>query len=205
LNITFQAIEIFVFLLPGFVTLFLVSHLVSTPQTTEFDKIISALFYSFLTYTIYSLLTDLKPVYATITPSGSIQQFNFNLNGKAFAILLVISSFLGLLASLSYTYDLHMKLFRFIKITKRTSRNTVWTDVFSDKKSYIIANLSDNQRAIGWPEYYSDTSGQEYIFLTQASWIDENNNTIPIQGPGLLITLGSKIESIEFVNGVEEE
>lgn len=185
--------------------MFFVSHLVSTPQKTDFDKIISALFYSFVIYTFFSLLTDLKPIYATLNPSANGTQFAFNINSKAFLILLAISLFIGLAASLSYTYDLHMRLFRFLKVTKRTSRNSVWIDVFSDINSYVIVNFIDNQRAIGWPKYYSDTFGQEYLFLSQASWIDKNNNTIPIAGPGLLITLGAKIESIEFVTGEKED
>lgn len=204
MNLSFQALEIFIFILPGFITLFLVSHLVSTTQKTELDKVITALFYSFIIYTLFSF-TNLKPIYATITPYEKGQQFSFNFDGKAFSIILIISIGLGIFASYVYTYDLHMKFFRFLKVTKRTSRDSVWNDVFSDKKSYVIVNFIDSQRAIGWPEYYSDSSGQEHVFLTQASWIDENNDPIPIKGPGLLLPLGAKIESIEFVNGLTEE
>ena len=56
----------------------------------------------------------------------------------------------------------------------------------------------------GWPNDYSDSQKNYFIYLTQPAWIIENSKTkkreyIDLDIDGILITSEQKIESIEFL------
>ena len=100
--------------------------------------------------------------------------------------------------------DLHMKFFRRLKVTDRTSRTNVWFDVFTDIKSYIIVNFEDGRRLYGWPKYFSDDPNDKSLFLCHAAWIKDDGELIKLDNRGILITPNEKIDTIEFIKEKEE-
>jgi hypothetical protein len=55
-KIAFESAEVLLILLPGFVTSWILVSLTVRPSQTDFDKIIEALFYSFVIYVFARLL-----------------------------------------------------------------------------------------------------------------------------------------------------
>lgn len=202
---TFQALQVLIFLLPGFVTAAVINFLFVTRKKTELDKVIEALFYSFVNYSIFILLLnrypDLRPLSVLKQTNNGIETYILEYHSIGFLSILAISILMGLFISFLNTKDLPTRFFRSLKITTRTSRSSIWSDVFHDEAphAYVIVNLVDGQRIMGWPLYYSDTPEESSIFLSDAYWVGENNNKIKIPGPGILITSATKIESVEFL------
>lgn len=191
---TFQALQILIFLIPGFISATILNALVVRKAKTELGRIIEALILSMLIYTIYSLISGVSPV----TLNQIEKSIVYSYDSKSFLWLGVLSLGIPAILSLLITNDLHMKLARFLWISRRTARSSVWFDVFYDIRKHIIINLEDGRRIYGWPLYYSNDPESPYIFLSKPSWVQEER-FIDLDIEGILITPEEKIESIEFL------
>ena len=90
--------------------------------------------------------------------------------------------------------------FRWLKISERSARSSVWNDVFSNLKGFVQVGMSDGRSVIGWLRKYSDEDDSHALFLDEASWIDSDGKEIPIHGPGILLTKNLGNEYVMFLN-----
>ena len=106
------------------------------------------------------------------------------------------------------------RLFRAIGLTERTTHNSIWNDIFEREaidNQPVQVEFADGRSVLGILLYYSDTSDEGSVYLKEASWVDESGQTIPIPGPGILLTRNSEIRSVSLLNpapdtpGVEAE
>jgi hypothetical protein len=193
---TFQALQIFLFLIPGFISSAILNTLVvRKKEQGELAKIIEALIFSMLIYTFYSFLIKQSPIVLDQT-SGTI---TYSYDAESFLALFLLSVLLPIPLALFATNDWHMKLARWLKISKRTARSSVWFDVFYDVKKHIIVDFENGRQVYGWPMYYSDDPDEPYIYLYEPFWI-QDNKYVPTGLTGLLITPEQKIEFIEFLD-----
>lgn len=203
---SFQAIQILIFLIPGFISEALLNQFVFRKDKSELWTIVEALIFSLIIYTIYSLVISKSPVELTVinSPNESTSS-TYTYNSVAFLWLVAFSVIIPIILSYLLTYDVYMKLLRFLHISKRTTRESTWLDVFSDYQSYIIVNFSDGRRIMGWPRYYSDDPDSQYIYLYEPALIVPNRKTKKDEyqylntAEGILITPEQKIESIVFL------
>lgn len=191
---TFQALQILIFLIPGFISATILNALVVRKAKKELGIIIEALILSMLIYTIYSLISGVSPV----TLNQIEESIVYSYDSKSFVWLGVLSLGIPVILSLFITNDLHMKLARFLRISRRTARSSVWFDVFYDIRKHIIINFKDGRRIYGWPQYYSNDPESPYIFSFKPCWI-QGEKFIDLDIEGILITPEEKIESIEFL------
>lgn len=198
----FEALAVLIILLPGFLAARTVQALCVRPSQTELDKVVEALLYSFVTYVVYAVILKRFPlqIIHEALPNGS-QQSTPQIHSFDLLILLGVSLLLALVASASITNDLHGRLFRFLRITKRTTRSSIWGDVFHDLSYYVQIQFADGRKVLGWPKYFSDTPEESSIFLENAAWVEKDGRLIDIPGPGILITRNMQIESIMFLSG----
>ena len=197
---TFQALQILLFLIPGFISSAMLYSLVIRHDKSELSRIIEALVFSLLTYALYSLIKMPLPI--SLLKAG--EEINYTLNPLGFLWLVLISIALPLLLSLFITNDWHMKIARKLLITRRTARTSVWFDVFYDIKKHIIINFENGRRIFGWPMYYSNDPEKQYIFLHKPAWIVKDakkgeEKYVDLAIEGILITPEQRIESIEFL------
>ncbi len=192
---TFQAVQIFIFLIPGFISSrFLDSLIIRKQDQKELSSIIEALVLSMVIYTVYSLTGLPSP----ITLDQVKSTFSYNYDTESFVILLGISILLPMLLAFIVNNDLHMKLARVFKLTKKTSRLSIWHDIFYDKKPLVIIDFSDNRRLFGWVEYFSDDPEKPYLYVAQPQWVLDDQY-IETGLEGMLITPEQKISYIEFL------
>jgi hypothetical protein len=200
----FSGIHLLLVLLPGFLAAWIVSSLTIGQTRSEFDKVIEALVYSFIVYAICVVIfgfTDLGAFLAQDNFSDSlIQQAKWPILTS-----LILSVALGLALSWSITNDKITNGLRALGITARSSRASVWSDVFHTVDGYVLIEFDDGRRLMGWPQHFSDTPEDGSLFLTRAAWIEEDNARVEIEGPGILVTKNLPIQTIMFLNGITNE
>jgi hypothetical protein len=119
-----------------------------------------------------------------------------------FAFIVAVT--LGLTISYLQTNDVLTKRLRSAGFTRRSSRSSVWSDVFHDVdiESYALVEFVDGRRLLGLPAYFSDTPEEGSLFLAKAAWVDDSGQRLAeIEGPGILITRNLAIQTISFLKG----
>ena len=210
--VTPAALEILPILLPGFTAAYLVQLLATRAKQTDLEKIVEALLFSFSIYVSYSLIRHTGlPVTLVSTAHGDTFQFqSINLVwliGLTLSFALLMILYVNKDGARFFRGD--VRLFRWIKLTERTSRNSIWNDTFQDVQqqvdpeagSIVQVELGDGRRVIGAVKFYSDTADECSVFLQRAAWVGEDETTdIPILGPGILLTGNAKITSVSFLD-----
>jgi hypothetical protein len=184
---SFEALEILLLLLPGFLSARIVQSLFVRPQQTELDKIVEALQYSFIIYVLFAL------TFQTV----KVNQFR----ALHLAVLMLYSLGLGLLIATSLTQDWVGRALRPLRMTQRTSNTSVWNDTFQHCGGYVLVELSDGRLVLGWVRYFSDREEQLSLFLEDAAWVQSDGTRVHIDGPGILLTSESGIKNLMFVDG----
>ena len=200
-GLKFEAVAVLLVLLPGFLCARIVQSLCVRPKQTELDKIIESLLYSFVVYVAFvALFGGAVPVGFQIGADNGVQHYAIELHAKPLLQLAAISSLLALLVGFIVTNDISGWVFRKLRLTQRTTRSSVWSDVFHELRGVVHVELGDGRRVIGWLRYYSDEPKDASLFLEKAAWVrTDNDELIPIQGPGILITQHMGIKFVEFL------
>lgn len=198
MNISIETLTIFVFLIPGFVSSLIINTIVVRKGKDNLSKIIEALVFSFFIYVVISMVNGENPVLIRSEQINNKTTYAISYNSNVVIPVAVLSIFLPLLLGFLSTTDIHMKLLRKLKITNKTARETVWLDVFTEQKRYVIVNLADGRRVFGWPMYYSNNPEEGCLYLYDAAWINDEGKYIDLKIHGLFLVKKDNIESIEF-------
>lgn len=191
----FETLQILILLLPGIISSKVLDFFIARKKPEPFEKILESLVFSMIIYVLFTFFSDKSPVYLCAEKTGYFLKYN----AIGFLGLFIISLFIPVIFGVCHTYDFPMNILRRFKLTNRTSRDTIWYNVFCDLKTHIIINFENGRRIYGWPMYYSDDPAKPYIFLHKPAWIDEGKFTY-LDIKGILITSEQKIESVEFLN-----
>lgn len=196
------ALEILLILLPGFAAAYVVQLLALRGSQTDLDKVIEACLYSFLIYATFVSFTHgalpFDVLFAKPPATEAIIQWHPNRLIGLSAITLAFS----ILGTVYINRDGNW-LFRKIKVTERTSRRSIWNDIFQReaKKSQVVqVELGDGRSILGVLNYYSDTAEECSVYIAQASWVGEDGVPIRIPGPGILLTKNANIQSISLLD-----
>lgn len=196
-----EALGILLVLLPGFTAAYLVQLLAARRKQSELDKGIEALIFSLLLYLItlpffgYSLPIAWSPAGGQHPDAWQIHVVWPHL--CALAILAVV---LGAIYAASVNHNWLTAPFRFLKVSDRSARSSVWNDVFSDLGGFVQVGISGERSVIGWIRKYSDDDDSHEVFLEDAAWVDAEGNEHPIRGPGILLSKNLEIEYVMFLD-----
>jgi hypothetical protein len=190
---SFEAINILLFLIPGFISSAIFSALVVRRRDKgELGKIVEALIFSMFVYLVYSPFGR-KPI--SMAADGSLDY-----DALSFLILIVPSLVFPLALSWLVTNDWHMQVARRKGITNRTARSSTWYDVFSDEERFILIRFKDGRKLFGWAEHYSDDPDEPYIYVTSPHKVGPDGRLIEHASyEGVLITPQMEIEYIWFL------
>jgi hypothetical protein len=196
-----QALSVLLILLPGFFSSKIVQMLCARPKQTELDKIIEALLFSFFTYVLFALTAgvELPLSWAAINgPAGA--HYSIELHRGRLVLLVLYSAVLGLSWGWITNHDALLKLLRKSGFTQRSSRISVWNDIFHLLGGTVQVGLKDGRMAKGWLRCYSDEAEDSTFFLEAASWIDTEGKEYKVAGPGVLITKQSEVQFVIFLD-----
>lgn len=201
-----EALGILLILLPGFATAYLVQLLAARRKQSGLDKVVEALIFSLVLYLFtlpffgYTLPIAWHPGDGAHSDSWQILIVWPHL--LTLAILAIV---LGAIYAHSINHNWLTAPFRWLTVSERSARSSVWNDVFSDLKGIVQVGLSDGRTVIGWLRKYSDEDDAHVLFLEEAAWIDSDLKEIPIHGPGILLTKNSGIEYVMFLDSDDQD
>jgi hypothetical protein len=204
--VTLLALQVFLILLPGFSAAYFVQALATRRSQTDFERVVEALVFSFFIYVCFVPWNHGSlPFHIKHDPTG---QFDATVqwDPNQLVILALVTAVFSLLAIAYIRHDGN-RLFRTIGLTERTTRNSIWNDILEHEaidNQPIQVELGDGRNVIGVLLYYSDVSEEGSLYLTQAAWVDSEGATVPIPGPGILLTRNSGIRCVSLLNPVEE-
>ena len=208
------ALQIFMILLPGFASAYIVQLLVARRTQTDLERITEALLYSFLIYVAYSLLRHGHlPFHIAKDPIDNENTILWDTGGIALLALVTLGFAFAVTAYYKHDGNRILRLFDtknprarrwlgWLILTERTTRNSIWNDVFQSEYKegqYVQAELADGRRLLGVVFYYSDSAEEKSLYLTRAAWLPEQGDPIEIKG-GILLTQASGITSIMLLD-----
>jgi hypothetical protein len=203
---TLLALQVFLIVLPGFSAAYIVQALAARRSQSDLERVIEALVFSFVIYVCYVPLNHGKlPFHIQVDPSGKGSETI--LWEPAQLIWLATVTIVFSLAAVAYIRFDANRVFRWIRLSERTTRNSTWNDIFESEAisgQPLQVELADGRSVLGSLLYYSDVAEDASVYLTQASWVDVNGNTVPIPGPGILLTKTSGIRSVSLLNPASE-
>lgn len=201
-----QALGVFLILLPGFTCAYIVQQLAVRPKQTELDKVIEALLLSFVLYLcIGPFFGFALPVGWHPTSTGGLQNYGIAVAWRELVALALGALGLGIFYSASVNHDWILTLLRKTHVTERTSRTSIWGDVFQELGGTVQVGLADGRMVTGWVRYYSDDVNDAAVFLEKAKWVDHNGSDIPVDGPGILLLPKSGIQYVMFLKNETTE
>ncbi len=200
--VTLLALQLLLILLPGFSAAYFVQALSVRRSQSDFERVIEALVFSFLIYLCDAPINRGRlPFHIAGDPSG-----------KGADTVLWEPAQLGWLGILTVAFAVVAiayirfdgnRVLQAIGLTERTTRNSVWNDIFETEAAEIQpvqVELSDGREVLGVLLYYSDAAEDASLYLTQASWVDKEGRTTAIPGPGILLTKNSGIRSVSLLD-----
>jgi Family of unknown function (DUF6338) len=204
-DIRFEAITVLVVLLPGFFAARIEQRLTVNPKQNEFDKIVEALLYSFFIYLIFTVIFHAFPISLTAEQAGETVHYSIEASPLRLALLPVIALALSVLVSFAANNDYFGRLFRLLRVSRRTWRSSTWGDVFHNFGGVVQVELSDGRCVMGWLKYFSDRPEDRSVFLERAAWVTAGGDLEEIKGAGIFLTQKSGIRSVMFLNASTEQ
>ena len=206
MNLTAETLAIFMYLIPGFLSSLILNSVVVRKSKANLSKLVEALVFSFTIYVIISIFTGQSPVAINVSTVNDATTYVTTFNESVLVPVFLLALLLPLAIGASITHDWHMKLLRSIQVTNKTSRETIWLDVFTDlKKRNVVVNLTDGTRVFGWPMYYSNNPEEGKLYLYSPAYFKEDGQIQKLPIHGMFIVNKDKIDTIEFLHTRKEK
>ena len=172
MSLTVEALNILLFLLPGFLSGQIFYSFFQLKEVSVSKRTLDALLFSFVIYLLVSLTVEWEPL-AHVALSESGLSYVFTNNGELIWFVLVWVFFIPIFIGMVYFSDLLHSLLRRAKITTKTSQPNTWSDAFSSQDRYVIITLKDKRRVRGYPMMFSTDSEEGYLYLFNPAWVND--------------------------------
>jgi Family of unknown function (DUF6338) len=197
----FETLLVLILLLPGFLASAILDALTIRKERTQLEKVIEALVFSLVVYAFWSWIVVRQPLQIEIEQiNEKTTRYSLSIGPSGPLWLFVFGVLIGLTMSFLITNDLPTRLLRPLRITRASTRATVWDDVLSSIDKYVVVEFSDGRRIMGWPRFFSDTPREGSLFLQDAAWVLDDGTTVNISGPGILITKNMIVSNVIFLD-----
>lgn len=200
MELSYDALNILLFLCPGLLATVIIRLLVYRKETGTFETIVSALLWSLLIYAVCAALGRDAAVQLTETKRGDTTFRGISYNPGAIGWMLGIAVAFAAVVAAALNHDWIGRLLRWTRITTQSGRATIWLDVFAQYRKFVVVHLSDERRVFGWVLHYSNSGDDGYIYLHEPKWINEKNEYVPTGSHGVFFVKRDLIDFIEFLN-----
>ncbi len=177
---TLLALQIFLILLPGFSSAYIVQALATRRTQSDLERVIEAIVFSFVVYVCYTPLNGGRLPFRIQHDPANLGNDTVIWDPARLAWLGGVTVVFALAAVAFIRLD-GDRLLRVLGLTERTTRNSIWNDIFESEAidgQPLQVELADGRSVLGSLLYYSDVAEDASLYLTQASWVDADGNTI---------------------------
>lgn len=203
MSVTAETVSVLFLLMPGFIASRVLDTAITRKDQGAAGKIVEALIFSFLIYAISQFYFEWTPlVVSTNADAGITYQFTQDYGLVAF--VLVASIAIPAVVGACIHHDAHTAVLRWLKVTDKTSRSSVWQDVYISETRHVVVHLTEGRRIYGWPMYFSHDPTGSYIYLFQPAWLTKEGEYLETETHGILIK-NDMIRYIEFMKKPEED
>lgn len=195
-EISKEVISLLIFLMPGFLTAWVIYGLTSHTKPIQFERVIQALIF---TVSIKALVF-LEQKFAEWL--GTLFIWGIWTDDSNMIAALISAILLGLLISKLINSDYLHNLFRRWGFTSRSSHPNEWSDVLSKFPSYVVLHLTGERRIYGWPEVWPSDPKNGHFFIISPAWLNDSGAQDITGVEGLLID-AKNVEWIEVMENQE--
>lgn len=202
---TLLALQILLILLPGLSAAYFVQGLATRRLQSDTEKLVEALVFSFVIYVCYMALNHGHLPFQVVADATGKGDPSIVWQPAQLGSLAATTAVFALIALVYIRFDGN-RLFRLLRLTERTTGNSIWNDIFEHEAiddQPVQVELGDGRSVLGVLLYYSDSSDEASVYLKDAAWVDAEGGTIPIPGPGILLTKSADIRSVSLLNPIE--
>lgn len=183
-----DTIAILEYVLPGFITAWVLYNFTSHVRPSQFERVIQAFIFNFFIQAIDRIGTHLE-----------VSIFLYGVPEIARTAL--IACLLGFTLVICVNTDVFHGLCRFLGITKETSYPSVWYGNFSRCVTYVVLNLKDGRRLYGWPTEWPSKPDGGHFAIQQASWLvkQEGSDAPKVIELDTLDRVLISVQDVEFI------
>lgn len=171
--LTVEALNILLFLLPGFLSGQIFYSLFRIEEVSVPRRFLDALLFSFVIYLLISVFVLWEPL-AQVKSSGGTLLFFFSTNNKVIWLSFGGAVCVPIIVGFFYFNDYVHIVLRKLKITTKTSRANTWNDAFLSQDRYVIVTLKDGRRIRGYPTMFSTDPEEGFIYLYNPAWVNDD-------------------------------
>ena len=194
------ALNVLIFLLPGFLTDRIVVSLSSPRKRSDVVLVIDALVFAFVDYVIYSIVSSrFKLAAVPVQFSEGATHFTSE-QASALGALLLVALVAGLFWAKASDAGWIYGPLKFAHLTRVTGRVDAWHDVFNEYHGrWLQLILKDGTKITGWARYFSDDPDKRELFRREAFVEPPEGNDYDVFGPGILLTELTEIVRVQIL------
>jgi Family of unknown function (DUF6338) len=197
---TIDALNILIFLLPGFRSDRIVVSLNAPRKRSDIVLVTDALVLSFIDYVVYSVVSSrFKLPAIPIQISAGATHLSSD-QAASLGALLFVALAVGLFWAKASNAGWVYGCLRWAHLTRVTGRVDVWHDVFTEFHGrWLQVILKDGTGITGWPGYFSDDPDKRELFIREAFVEPPEGNDYDVPGPGILLTELTEIMRVQIL------
>jgi hypothetical protein len=186
-------------LMPGFLTAWVVYGLTTYTKPSQFERIVQALIYSFM---VSALVAVAEPLLLLAGQFVRLGTWDSSAELIASAVLALA---LGFLLSFFMKNDVFFRQARRLGLTSRTPFPSEWYGAFAARPPrYVVLHLEGGRRITGYPIEWPTEPTSGHFKLTDAAWLDDLNNEIPLDTNDSILIAAKQVEMVEFLKNMSE-
>ena len=189
-------INLFSYLLPGFITVAIWQSLTTRPHPQPLERIVQALIFTVI---IQVLVFVVEALSLGIGSSWFVVGTWTDDTRLIWSVVLAL--LLGLTLARVSNFDTMHKPLRRLRITHQTSYPSVWYGAFAQMTGYVVLHLSGERRLYGWAEEWPGTPSEGHFIITRAEWLTDDGS-IHLKGVEKILVDATEVVMVEFMSVV---
>ena len=173
MNLSLEALNILLLLLPGLISGQILYSIFGPDDIVPMKRILDAVMLSFAINLLISLLVTWEPL-AFVKSGAYGLEYSFTKNVRLISISVLIIITLPVMLGYVYYNDYIHSFLRRLRITTKSSRQNTWNDSFLSSNRYVIVSLKDGRRIRGYPLMVSTDPKDGFIYLYNPAWVNDD-------------------------------
>ena len=189
-----DAINVLMFLLPGFVAASIFQSLISNPKPSGFDVIVRAFI-----FTIFIHLAAQFVFWSAVPIALHLGWTTTSSDTWEIIILVAVSVVFGLISAYAWNNDSVHRLLRRLNVTRQSSYQSAQYSAFAfHRDCYVVLHLKGERRLYGWPKEWPSRPDEKHFLIEECEWL-EGNERRAIEGVSHILMPASEVEMVEFL------